>query len=222
MLQTLDLLGFLTLGLVGGFGHCIGMCAPFVVYVGGRFAPPDEASPLRRLAPQVAYGLGRTLTYGILGAVVGLLGSAVDSAGRLLGFQQAAAIVAGGALIVYGLVSLFDLARLIPSSQSGGVMARLLGFLKRHQPRHPFVTGLFLGLLPCGLLYGAFIAAAATGSPVRGGLGLVLFGLGTLPAMLALALFTDLLLRWRSVVNKLASLFVLGMGVYFVWQGLTL
>jgi sulfite exporter TauE/SafE len=28
-----DLLWFLTLGFLGGFGHCVGMCAPFVLLV---------------------------------------------------------------------------------------------------------------------------------------------------------------------------------------------
>ena len=40
MILTIDLLGFLTLGLVGGLGHCVGMCSPFVLFVSRRYVAP--------------------------------------------------------------------------------------------------------------------------------------------------------------------------------------
>jgi len=224
MLQHLELLGFLTLGLVGGFGHCLGMCAPFVLWVSDRFGAPADP-PARRLVPQALYGLGRITTYAALGAVAGLLGGVVQLAGSLVGVQRAASLVAGGLLVLYALVGLTDLVPALHRNADGGklfgtLFGRVAGLLRRRQPRHPYLAGVFLGLLPCGLLYGALIAAAATGSAVEAAAALALFGVGTLPALLALALVTDVLRRRRALLNTLSLVFVLAMGVWFIVDGI--
>jgi sulfite exporter TauE/SafE len=214
MIESLDLLGFLTLGLLGGFGHCVGMCSPFVLLVARRFVAPDAP---RRVAfgAQVAYTAGRVLTYAVLGAAAGALGGVVQLAGSLLGFQRAASVVAGGLLIVYGGSALLGLVPAL-AGQGGALFGRVVGLLKRRVPASPFVLGLFLGLLPCGLIYSALIAATAEGGAPRGALALTLFGLGTAPALLGLSLADELLARHRALVNRLSQVFVLGMGVWFV------
>jgi len=220
MIRELELLGFLVLGLVGGFGHCLGMCAPFVLWVSDRFGAPD-APAVRRLVPQLLYGLGRMTTYAALGAAAGLLGGVVQLAGGLVGVQSAAALVAGGLLVLYAAVGLADVVpALRPRPSGGGLFARVAGRLRGRQPRHPYLAGLFLGLLPCGLVYGALIAAAGTGGVGRAAVALALFGLGTLPALLALALVSDLLRKYRAVLNALGLVFVLGMGLWFLVGGI--
>jgi sulfite exporter TauE/SafE len=51
-----------------------------------------------------------------------------------------------------------------------------------------YPLGLALGFLPCGILYAALAAAAATGSPLYGALAMFCFGLGTIPALVAVGL----------------------------------
>jgi hypothetical protein len=94
------------------------------------------------------------------------------------------------------------------------------GVLKGRVPGHPFATGLFLGLLPCGLLYSALIAAAARGGPTEGAAALALFGLGTAPALLGVSVADELLARNRAFVNRLSQVFLLVMGAWFLWTGL--
>jgi hypothetical protein len=55
-------------GLLGSFGHCIGMCGPLVATYSVR-------TTLRGLGPQVFYNLGRITTYSVLGGAMGLTGS---------------------------------------------------------------------------------------------------------------------------------------------------
>ena len=217
MIQTIDLLGFLTLGLLAGFGHCVGMCSPFVLFVSRRYVPPGGG---RRavMAAQVWYTAGRVVTYAVLGAVAGALGGVVQLAGTLLGFQRAAAVVAGGVLVIWALVALSDL---VPRPDAGGsLFARMAGALKGRVPGHPFAIGLFLGFLPCGLLYSALIAAAARGGALDGGAALALFGVGTAPALLGVSAADELLVRNRAFVNRLSQVFLLAMGIWFLWTGL--
>ena len=217
MIQTIDLLGFLTLGLLGGFGHCVGMCSPFVLFVSRRYVAPG-AGRAAALTAQLWYTAGRVTTYAALGALAGALGGVVELAGTLLGLQRAAAIIAGLVLIVSALAAL---SNLFPGLHTGGsLFARVAGALKGRVPGHPFATGLFLGLLPCGLLYSAVIAAVARGGALDGAGALAIFGLGTAPALLGLSLADELLARNRALVNRVSQLFILAMGGWFLWTGL--
>jgi sulfite exporter TauE/SafE len=216
VIQTIDLLGFLTLGLLGGFGHCVGMCSPFVLFVSRRYAPPDGGRSAA-FAAQGWYTAGRVVTYAVLGAIAGTLGGVLQLAGTLLGVQRAASIVAGAVLVVWALVALSDL---VPRMDAGGdFFNRVAAALKGRVPGHPFATGLFLGLLPCGLLYSALIAAAARGGPIQGAVALALFGLGTAPALLGVSVADELLARNRAFLNRLSQVFLLVMGAWFLWTG---
>jgi len=204
------------LGLLGGFGHCVGMCSPFVLFVSRRYVPAVDGRAAVLVA-QVWYTAGRVLTYAALGAAAGALGGIVALAGGLLGVQRAASIVAGGVLVIWALAALSDL---VPGLQTGGrLFARVAGTLKGRVPGHPFLTGLFLGLLPCGLLYSALIAAAARGGAIDGAAALALFGLGTAPALLGVSVADELLARNRTVINRLSQVFLLAMGIWFLWTG---
>jgi hypothetical protein len=218
VIQTIDLAGFLMLGLLGGFGHCIGMCSPFVLFVSRRFVR-DGGGRAAVLGAQGWYTAGRILTYAVLGAAAGALGGVVELAGGLLGLQRLASIAAGGVLIVWALVALSDL---VPGLKTGGSLsARVAGALKGRVPGHPFAMGLFLGLLPCGLLYSALIAAAARGGAVEGAAAIALFGIGTAPALLGVSVADELLARNRTVISRLSQVFLLLMGVWFAWTGLS-
>jgi hypothetical protein len=217
VIEQLSLFGFLTLGLLGGFGHCVGMCSPFVLFVSRRYAAPDAGRGAAFRA-QLWYTLGRVATYVALGALAGALGGAVQLAGALLGLQRAASVLAGALLVLWALAALSDL---VPGFSAGG---RLFGKLAKafhgRAPGHPLATGLFLGLLPCGLLYSAVLAAVARGGALEGALALTLFGLGTAPALLGLSLADELLARRRALLNRLSQVFVLAMGAWFLWTGL--
>ncbi|MHB1047837.1 MAG: sulfite exporter TauE/SafE family protein [Thermoanaerobaculia bacterium] len=217
MIETVSLLGFLSLGLLGGFGHCVGMCSPFVLFVSRRYVAPD-AGRAAAFRAQLWYTAGRVLTYAILGALAGALGGVVQLAGALLGLQRAASVVAGAVLVLWALVALSDL---VPGLETGGsLFAKVAARLKGRVPGHPFAIGLFLGLLPCGLLYSAVIAAVARGGPLEGALALAFFGLGTAPALLGVSLADELLARHRAFVNRLSQVFLLAMGAWFLWTGL--
>lgn len=217
MVHATDLIGFLTLGLLGGFGHCVGMCSPFVLFVSRRYRAPDSGR-LAAFAAQGWYTAGRVTTYAALGAVAGALGGVVELAGTMLGLQRAASAVAGAVLVVWALGALADLD---PRLGADGVLfARVAAAMKGRVPGHPFFTGLFLGLLPCGLLYSALVAAVARGGALQGAAALALFGLGTAAALLGVSVADEVLSRNRAFINRLSQVFLLVMGLWFLRRGL--
>lgn len=219
--HAIDLAGFVTLGLLGGFGHCVGMCSPFVMLVSQHYAHASRRHSA--VSAQAWYTAGRIVTYAALGAAAGALGGVTELAGNIFGFQRTAGLIAGAALVIWGVSAL---SSLVPRARRGSAVPSsgppgnpILSILRRRVPSHTLVAGLLLGFLPCGLLYSALIAGVALGGPLRGATALVLFGLGTAPAMLGVSVAHTLLAR-RAFLDRLSHVFLLAMGVWFVWHGL--
>ena len=79
------------------------------------------------------------------------------------------------------------------------------------------------GLLPCGLVYMAIAGAIGTGGIVEGSLYMFLFGLGTIPMLLAISLAGNILsLTVRNNINKLIPVLVVIVGLLFILRGLSL
>lgn len=175
--------GFLLLGggLLGS-AHCIGMCGPIVVTIGGA-----SAGAVDNLARQILHGLGRIFTYAFLGAVGGFVG--LEAARRLssaLAIQPLLAIVAGLFLCYQGARALGwrGLGASAAPSASACQLAGLLGGLTRQPGRtNALILGVLNGFLPCGLVYAFLSLAISTGDVFKGMLVMTLFGLGTLPAL---------------------------------------
>lgn len=212
----LDLAAFLMLGLLGSAAHCVGMCAPFVMLVGRRYAAP--AGPHRPAAAQAWYHAGRLVTYTLLGAAAGSAGAMLTSVGTLLGLQRTAAIVGGAALVLSALASLVAFGP--ASTRVPAWLSRVISRLGAKVPGHPVLLGAVLGLLPCGLLYSAVMAAMTRGSAAAGAAALAAFTLGTVPALAGVSLADAVLLQRRVVMNRLSQGFVLAMGVWYLWRGL--
>jgi sulfite exporter TauE/SafE len=185
-------------GLLSGFGHCVGMCGPLVATYtlqngGDRVAAAGQAVR-QHLGSHLLYNAGRITTYTAMGAVMGLAGSFVQVAATLGGLQRTIHLVAGLTMILLGLNMAGWLPKWRPSKPSGkpGLYQRLVFRLVNQSKGHGhFVLGLVLGLMPCGVLYTAEIAAAATGNPWRGAALMAAFGLGTAPALLSVGLMSS-------------------------------
>jgi len=212
----LDLLGFLVLGLLGSVAHCVGMCAPFVMVVSRHYTPPAGRHAMAMA--QAWYNTGRIITYVLLGGVAGGLGHAIDRAGAWMGFQRTAAAVAGGVLVAWALVALLEFGKRAP--EGGAWFAGFARRLRGRVPSHPILIGLFLGLLPCGLLYSAVLASATQGGVAQGAVAMAMFGAGTAPALLGLSLADHLIGSRRPLLNRLSHAFVLVMGLWYLWRGL--
>ncbi len=202
---------FLT-GLVGSLTHCSGMCGPFVLSMVSVRLERIPASGMRewhRLSEAILlpYHLGRAATYAGLGA------AAASLAGTLHGFRPlAASLLMVAALLLLAMAVPGLRALLTTRGPSGGWWQGIVG--RRIAPlfeRSGFGTGLILGMalgfIPCGLLYGALAAAAATGNTLAGAMGMLAFAAGTVPMLLAAGVLGQTAVaRWREPVLKWAPL----------------
>ncbi|MDH6065600.1 urease accessory protein UreH domain-containing protein [Umezakia ovalisporum] len=239
----LDLSLITILGFLGSFGHCFGMCGPLTVAfslsqqqttpekLSRQETPPWKIpnSSQQQLRFHLLLNLGRILSYGLVGAGIGALGSVLLQGGQLAGvgsdFRRGMAIITGVMLIWFGLGQVKpELLPRIPVLHpllKGRLHDRLsTGMIKlSYQSRWwtPMLLGMTWGLMPCGFLYAAQIKAAETGNLWMGAVTMLAFGLGTLPTMLGVGVSTSLVNR-----DKQSQLFRLGGWVTLIIGILTL
>lgn len=219
-------------GLVGGVSHCIGMCGPFVLsQVGSRLEriPAARMREWHRLtgAALLPYHLGRMTTYSLLGAVGATLAGQINSLSGLRWLSAALLLLAA---VLFAGHAIPRLRRLwhpsVPvSTPSAGRWINRVAAPLFAAPTgwRGYALGVVLGFIPCGLLYAALAAAAATGDPVAGAFGMAAFCLGTLPNLLAVGVAGHLAgQRWRGLIAQAAPvLLILNAGV-LAWLAVSL
>ncbi|MBK9015368.1 MAG: sulfite exporter TauE/SafE family protein [Saprospiraceae bacterium] len=205
-----------TIGLFGSL-HCVGMCGPIACALPGSAG----ASRSALVGNALRYNLGRTLTYSLLGAVIGLAGRGL----QLAGFQQFMSIALGVLLLAIALFSINVEANLLRLPGLNQLVFRLKSHLARllkdSGVNASFFIGLLNGLLPCGLVYMAVVGALSTGGIGSGMAYMALFGLGTFPMMLATGLAGNFAgIRFRTVLRKAYPAFLVFFAVLFIFRGL--
>lgn len=178
----------LSAGLTGAFVHCVSMCGGFVLTQQATLAEArgDAGFWARLLLP---YHAGRLGTYATLGALSAGGGSLILHAPE---FQLVSRLILAGVAMLFFFtlierLSLFEKLGLrlpfrMPAQAICGFKA-LAQLLKTRSWIGRLGLGAMLGLLPCVMLFSALLLVATTGNPVTGALGLLAFGLGTIPAL---------------------------------------
>lgn len=205
------------IGLFGSF-HCIGMCGPIAIAL-----PIQQDNIPALVTGRILYNIGRALTYAAIGLVFGLLGQGLS----LAGFQQSVSIVAGVLILLMVLLPARftqQLYLLKPAYGFTNFLKRKFGILfKRKSVLSVFFIGLLNGFLPCGLVYIAVAGAIATGGYLDGAMYMFVFGLGTLPIMLAVSLAGNFIsINVRKRINKLIPAFMIVLAFLFILRGMNL
>ena len=205
---------FLT-GLLGSVTHCVGMCGPFVIAQTGAVLEGVPAGQMREwhrvkgglLLP---YHFGRMTTYVALGAVAGgLFGLLPD--GRFAAIFGAALLILaaigfiGYALPRLGLKLPFSLGT---NAAWAGLVERVAKPLfARPVGWRGYLLGVSLGFIPCGLVYAALAASAASGDALAGTFAMAAFAVGTMPALMGLGIVGGWAAeRWRGLAAKVLPL----------------
>ena len=241
--EPLELGVFVLIGLFGGV-HCLGMCGPLVsTYAdrmreddrsadGSRTAGPPGALTVRQVRQHALFNLGRAGSYAAIGALFGLAGSLAFVTGRTVttladdvhavtGILVGTVIVATGvryalrlefhAISVPGLDRLFQAvtARLVPRIDTWVGDWRIVGLGAAH------------GLLPCPLLYPAFLYAFVQGSVAGGAVALGALGVGTIPAMFLFGtLFGSVRAERRLQLHRVLGVAFVALGYIPLQHGL--
>lgn len=176
---------FLAAFSMGLFGspHCLGMCGGIVTAFGLSM---QHVSDSKKNGLILTYHLGRLISYSLLGLIASLVGVAIFQS---IMSNSAPRIVLGAVLVLIGLAMLG--LPLFNQLEKIGMRfwQSLAPIRKKVFPIDSFGKALFAGLLwgflPCGLVYGALMMAIAGNNIATGAALMFVFGLGTMPMLIA-------------------------------------
>lgn len=214
----MELLAAFTLGIAGSL-HCLGMCGPLAL----ALPRPRSTGVGSLLVGRSLYNAGRVTTYVVMGAIVGLGGTALSVAG----IGQTVSIVAGSLMVVMAVIQLAMHRSLVPvwfTTKVGGIAQSIIGRqLSNPTPFSLFVIGMGNGLLPCGLVVTALVGSLASGAIVSSMMFMAVFGIGTLPSMLVASISASVLsITARQRLRYAAPFLALLVGGAIILRGMNL
>nr|WP_313015984.1 sulfite exporter TauE/SafE family protein [Moraxella sp. CTOTU48841] len=176
---------FLAAFSMGLFGspHCLGMCGGIVTAFGLSM---QHVSDSKKNGLILTYHFGRLISYALLGLIASVVGVAIFQS---IMSNSAPRIVLGAVLVLIGLAMLG--LPLFNQLEKFGMRfwQSLAPIRKKVFPIDSFGKALFAGLLwgflPCGLVYGALMMAIAGNNIATGAALMFVFGLGTMPMLIA-------------------------------------
>jgi sulfite exporter TauE/SafE len=194
------------------------MCGPLVLMMGLQL----RARGMARAPSHVLYHGSRIAVYAILGAVIGTIGSLFGLGASLNRAAGVVSLALGLGVVVFGLgyMGWRPLGRI---ESTGAHLERAMSqALQRGGREGVILLGALNGLLPCGLVYSALLVSATTGGPLPGALGMVLFGLGTLPALFVVGMGAGALSpRLRQALGRVAGVVIVLVGIQLILRGLS-
>lgn len=229
----LSLLPIFMIGLLGSV-HCVGMCGGIVgafsvasvparkfpvAVVAGAGTTAGISAPDRALRV-VSYNLGRISSYALAGALAGGLASGARALAGVSVMQLGGYWLANLMLVALGLYLMGAWRGLAQLEAAGQALWRRIQPLTRHllpldSSLKMLAVGGLWGWLPCGMVYSVLLTAMLTGSALSGATVMLVFGLGTLPTLLAMGLLGAQLRTWmqRRPVRVISGLIVLSFGL---------
>ncbi len=215
----------LVTGLLTSF-HCVMMCGNMVLSYAVKGS--EEGPLLQRMKPHFAYHGSKILSYTLVGLLLGSIGSFISQ-----GARSWVSVIAGVYMVLLGLqmTGKFPQLNRIQPRPPRFIMTGLQKLRRKANAdasqgestlATPVSFGLMTGLMPCGPLIAAQVAAAGSGSTFAGGLAMLGFGLGTAPLMLGYGAVASYLgARFKQYMNVAAAILIVVLGLVMVNRGAT-
>lgn len=190
------------IGIIASLSTCMAVVGGLLLSMSATFAKEGD-----KIKPQLMFHSGRIVSFFIFGGVIGALGSAFTlntSATFILG------IFIGVVMFILGvnLLDVFHFAKKFQPSLPRFITKHAHGVSNLNHTLTPLLVGVATFFLPCGFTQSMQLYTLTTGSFLNGGLTMLAFAFGTLPA-LALISFSSF-----SIQNNAKS------GVFFKTAGL--
>jgi sulfite exporter TauE/SafE len=198
--------------------HCIGMCGPIAMAIPIKVNTQNPISS--KFLGVFLYNIGRVITYSFLGLIAGIAGISI----QLIGFLQGASIVAGILIILFAWRGFF------PNFGTNKFEEGVFRFIRKqfkvirqlNSTGRTFLFGVLNGILPCGMVYLALLNSLVSPSIELSVLAMMVFGLGTLPAMIAISFLGTNLQQMISKYKIVVPVLITIVGLLSILRGANL
>lgn len=212
--STFQLTSIFILGLIASFSTCMATS-------GALFLSTLEPGK-NNLQKAFYFNLGRIVSYGFFGFSAGLIGKQI-----LTNFYASTGLsfFISLLLIFLGLdmAKIFRLSAIFPYEKTGGIFNKLENYFIKNRQQSEFFLGFLTYFLPCGFTYTTQIYVLSFGNPWFSGFGMMIFAIGTTPAIFLIAYFEKFFRHhFISLFYKAMAALVFLVGIYYFYNSLAL
>jgi uncharacterized protein len=207
-------------GLVASASTCMAVTGGLLLALAAKYNEAMiEQGPMQRFVPHVYFNAGRLLSYTFFGGLIGLAGSAL-----MLSPLATATLTIGASVLMLG-IGLQMLGLLPPLTQllrlPKSTLHRVHDLVANRSSGSAFVLGAATFFLPCGFTLALQLYVLAQGNALTGALTMLVFALGTLPALASLSALSSFVRgRMQGWFLKLAGAAVVVLGFLNIQYGL--
>jgi sulfite exporter TauE/SafE/copper chaperone CopZ len=205
---NLNYLTVFILGLVASTSTCMATSGALFLATVGKQSSKNFVSA-------ISFNVGRVVSYGFFGFAAGMIGSVLITN---LKIGSGLTLFASLFMVLLGL----DMARIISlgSVIPSGFTKNLFEKLEHRLIKYPRKTAFFLGaityLLPCGFTQTVQVYALGLANPVESALTMMIFALGTVPALLLIGYFSSFTkTRYYPYFMKVVGVLVFVIGLSY-------
>jgi len=175
--------------------HCVSMCGSIIGTLSFSLKPEIRADKSKMSAFIFSYNFGRIFSYMLAGLIIGLIESVLslpfgDEHGHRFLQIISSLIITGAGFYIAGWFPNFAYIEKTGSRFWKFIEPYGRKLIPVASLKQAFLFGMVWGWIPCGLVYTALALAATTGNINTSILVMLAFGLGTLPAVMGVGLFS--------------------------------
>ncbi len=200
------------IGLIASVSSCLAIVGGLVLSLSAKISQ-DDVSDTKTF---ILFHIGRLVSFGVLGGVLGLIGNAIGINFTITGILG---IVASLVMLFLGfnLVGIFAKNKLTLGSGVFNFFRKI-----EHKTLTPLIVGFATFFLPCGFTQSMQIVALSSGTFWGGALIMFAFALGTLPVLAILSFGSASFAhsKYAPLFFKSAGVVVIGLGMFALLAGL--
>lgn len=211
------------IGLFAALSTCIAVVGGLILAAAGKY---NELHPnltgIQKFRPHAYFNAGRIVGYTAFGAAVGGLGSVLTLSPRANGYLM---ILASVVMLMLGfqLLNLFPWLRQFSPKMPKFIGHKIHDLSTKDGKSTPFILGASTFFLPCGFTQALQLYVLASGDWKIGALTMLVFSLGTLPALLSLSAISSFAKgAFQRHFLKFAGVMVVSLAIFNINNGLVL
>ena len=211
------------IGLFAAVSTCIAVVGGLLLAVAEKFSQSHpELSCIQKFKPHIYFNAGRIVGYTGFGAAVGGLGSVLTLSPKINGYLI---ILVSVVMLLLGfqLLHLFPWLRRFSLKIPKFIGHKIHDLSENGNKGTAFILGGLTFFLPCGFTQALQLYVLASGDWKVGALTMLVFSLGTLPALLSLSAITSFARgAFQKHFLKFAGVFVVLLALFNISNGLNL
>lgn len=215
---NLNYLTVFILGLVASTSTCMATSGALFLATIGK----TNSNSVSKFSPAISFNMGRVLSYGFFGFTAGLVGNVLIAN---LKIGSALTLFVSLFMILLGLdmAKIISLGSVLPTGLTKNIFEKLEHRLLQHPKKTAFLLGAITYLLPCGFTQTVQVFALGLANPVQSALTMIVFALGTIPALLLVGYFSSFTQsRYYPIFMKVIGVVVFVIGVSYFSNFLSL